>query len=419
VEVTHRWRTSLKARAAVVGVTALGLALYGLLGGGAKSSVVPFQGKSVSTVQTDNYAVAVNDEPAGSIYDAVSMGPSHTLYAYWQIGGTWNGPLQIAGAGTAFSGPSVDGEDSPGGNLDVAVEGPSHTLYFFWHVESTNTWYGPLQVGAAGSTWSKPSVVVDAAGNVDVAAQGPNGSIYYYWAIGGAWKGPLQIAGAGTTLSAPSADADDSGTCSPGPSCLAVSAKGPANQNLTYWENGGTWTATSTSGQNQDYSSPTTASNGAAWFNAYVGPGQSLVSQGSLFQGGSNSYCVIAGAGTAYSAPSSVLSEEAGSSTSSSTAYNLGVQGPSHSLYAFWFTSGPSNPTALCPAFYGPLQLNGAGSTFSVPAVDSFSDGSGNTVTNMLVEGPSHTLWLYWSSNGTWNGPLQIGGAGTTFDSAN
>jgi hypothetical protein len=436
VDGTHRWRTSMKARAAVVGVTALSLALYGLLGGGAKSTV-PFQGKSVSTVTTDKYAVAATADfhsTTGALnVNAVAMGPNHSLYFYWQTGGTWYGPLQVGSAGTAYSSPALESEThvNDSTNLDVAVEGPSHTLLFFWEIGTT--WYGPLQIGAPGSTWSKPSVTVDThgnLGNVDVFAQGPNGSLYQYWAISGAWNGPLQVAGAGTTLSAPAAHVgfdDDCSTGGPpieGDSCVGVTALGPAHQNIAYWSLNGAWTAPSTSGQNQQYSSPSFAQieSGPVWATTYQGPGNSLIQQASTFNGGSNAYCVVAGAGSTYGAPSETGLDQGVNISlppNPTLSTDIAAAGPSGSLYAYWFDSvAPSNPTA-CPAFTGPFQLSGAGTIHSVATTAETFDSVPNQVVNLLAEGPSNTLWVFWTANGTWYGPLQVGGPGTTFDSAN
>jgi hypothetical protein len=432
VDGRHHWRTSYKARAAVVGVTAVGLALYGLLGGGAKSAVVPFQGKSVSTVATDKFAAAATGESgasasgAGNI-DVVTLGPSHSLYFYWQTAGTWYGPIQAGGPGTAYSGPAIAAEfaGTPD-HLDVAVEGPGHSLNFFW--KTAGVWYGPLQIGAPGSTCSPPKVTFDSDGNVDVAAQGPNGTIYEYWGVGGSWNGPLQVAGKGTSFTTPTI-ASSSTTSGGGGTChnnwVTIQSEGSANQAIEYehLNNRSTgspgctpvvnqWVAPSTSGQNQQYSASNSFQFGSAWLAGYQGPGNSNIFQFSPGQGGSNFYCVLSGAGTDFAAPGM-----AGiATTTSSFAVNVAQQGPSNSLYAFWFTT-PAQPTT-CPAFYGPLQLGAANTAFSIPAVASVLDSTPNFVTDTLVEGPSHTLWVYWSSGGAWNGPVQIGGPGTTFDTS-
>ena len=187
-----------------------------------------------------------------------------------------------------------------------------------------------------------------------------------------------------------------------------------------YWSLNGQWLAPSTSGQNQQYSSPSIAQNegNPTWATAYQGPGNSLITQASGSQGGTNAYCVVAGAGTTFGAPSETGFDQDFGSSPTSLSINLAAAGPSGSLYAYWFDfASPSQPTS-CPSFSGPLQLSGAGTVKSVPTNTSVLDTAGNFVTNLFVEGPSNSLWLFWTSNGTWYGPLQVGGPGTTFDSA-
>jgi uncharacterized protein YvpB len=94
-----------------------------------------FSGPSVGVFGADTYAVA--------------EGPAHNLNFYLDHGG-WGAAVQAAPPGSAYSAPSLAVESS--GHIDVAVEGPSDTLFFFWRIGST--WYGPLQVGRAGSAHS-------------------------------------------------------------------------------------------------------------------------------------------------------------------------------------------------------------------------------------------------------------------------
>jgi hypothetical protein len=339
----------------------------------------------------------------------------------------WYGPLQAGGAGTAYSGPAIAAEfATPPDHLDVAVEGPNHSLNFFW--ETAGTWYGPLQIGANGTTYSPPSITFDSDGNVDVAAQGPNGSIYEYWGLGGAWSGPLQVSGAGTSFTTPSiaSGSTSSGGCNI--NHVTIQSEGPVHQAVEYEHvnNNGTcsstinqWLAPSTSGTNQQYAgSSALASITSSFFGAplsgYEGPGNSDIFQFAANQGGTNSYCVLSGAGTDYSAPG--MAAFSNYDANASFSINMNQLGPSNSLYAFWFTI-PVQPTT-CPSFYGPMQLGGAGTAFSVPADSSTNDLAGNHVNNVLVQGPSNTLWVYWSVAGSWNGPIQLGGPGTTFGSS-
>jgi len=412
-------RLNLRARAALLCVAGVGLGSVGLIGGGAKPAA-PFVGKSVSTVAGDRFSTAVTDS-GGNNLEVVALGPGNRLYYYWQVNGKWYGPLQIGGAGTAYSGPAIEDERGNVDNLDVAVEGPNHSLNFFWNIAATNTWYGPLQIGAPGSAYSAPAVTVDSNGDVDVAVQGPNGSLFFYWSIGGIWYGPLQVAGTGTTLSAPSTAQDSLGDCggTTNTACVGVAVKGPFNQAVVYWERGGKWLAPVTSGTGLEYSSPTTANTNGHWGTAYVGPSNSLIGQIGTSQGGTNSYCVIGAAGTAYAAPTSSLPFFAQSNAAHGpTTFNYAVQGPANSLYAFWAVPSHSPPTSCAHyAFYGPLQVSGASTVASVPSLDTVNDTVGNLNVNVLIEGPAHTLWVFYNVAGSWYGPLQIGAPGTTYDS--
>jgi hypothetical protein len=82
------------------------------------------------------------------------------------------------------------------------------------------------------------------------------------------------------------------------------------------------------------------------------------------------------------------------------------VQGPNNSLWEYWASTGGQ--------WQGPLGVGGPGSTESSPAVAFGSTG----LPVVAVQGPAHALWLYWEgSGGQWNGPLAIGQVGTTYSS--
>jgi hypothetical protein len=131
---------------------------------------------------------------------AVAVGPSNSLYAYWQdSNGQWSGPLGIDGGNPhiAYSAPSVAVNLSTG--LEVAVaEGPSNSLYAFWQ-KSDGSWAGPLGIdgGRAGIGYSPPSVAINPLTGLAVAvAEGPSNSLYAYWQdSNGQWSGPLGIDG--------------------------------------------------------------------------------------------------------------------------------------------------------------------------------------------------------------------------------
>jgi hypothetical protein len=68
--------------------------------------------------------------------------------------------------------------------------------------------------------------------------------------------------------------------------------------------------------------------------------------------------------------------------------------------------------TGSCGRWQGPVVVGGPGSTFSSPSM-AYSPSSGEPV--LAVEGPNHTLWVYWETPaGQWQGPLGVGGAGST-----
>ena len=96
---------------------------------------------------------------------------------------------------------------------------------------------------------------------------------------------------------------------------------------------------------------------------------------------------------------------------------NVVAQGPGHSLYFYWELEDSSgNYTGV---WNGPLGIGGPGSTFSAPTIvaqgnnDSSSPGYGNF--DIAVEGPNHTGDLYWDISGTWYGPYQFAGAGMVY----
>jgi len=360
-------------RALVLVLAIAALVLSGFLAAGAKPlALKPAATTTTTATGTAPGGLSVSEavEGNGNI-DVAAQGPNHSLYFYWQIGGTWRGPLGIGGAGTAYSAPSLTIE--PNGNLDIVVQGPGNSLNHFWQIGGT--WSGPLGIaGSGGATWSSPSLGVDpgAPGHLYVAAQGPSNSLYFYWHIGANWNGPLQISNPKTTFSAPSLVTFST-------TSLGIGAVNQNNQEAFYSETNGTWKSPLYSGTNEAYSPGT----GAIIF---MGPSNSLI----LYGPQTNVYVVIGGANTTYSSPSL-------------TGNAVAAEGPGHSLYYWWNAGGN-----------GPLQVSSPGTINSAPSLAT--EPSGNQ--DIAVQGPNNTLWAFWEINGTWSGPLQVGGAGTTFSSS-
>jgi hypothetical protein len=232
---------------------------------------------------------------------------------YWQAGNAqWYGPLGVGAAGSTFSAPSA--AQGNAGFPVLAAQGPGNTLYVYWQAGNAQ-WYGPLGVGPAGSTFSAPSIAgvmgvpadndadIDANPFPTVAAQGPNHSLYVYWeAANGQWYGPLGAGAAGSTYSAPSVAS--------GPSGLpTVAVLGPSNSLWVYWE----------------------ASN-AQWY----GP------------------LGVAGQRTTQSAPQV--------SIASDNLPTVAAQTPNGSLYVYWMVHA---------VWYGPLGVGAAGSTFGPPGIQT------------------------------------------------
>jgi lipoprotein-anchoring transpeptidase ErfK/SrfK len=84
----------------------------------------------------------------------------------------------------------------------------------------------------------------------------------------------------------------------------------------------------------------------------------------------------------------------------------VAVQGPGNSLWVYWEASSGQ--------WQGPLGVGGPGSTFSSPSLAFDPNG----LPTVAVQGPGNSLWVYWqASNAQWYGPLGVGGPGSAFSS--
>ena len=81
------------------------------------------------------------------------------------------------------------------------------------------------------------------------------------------------------------------------------------------------------------------------------------------------------------------------------------AQGPNDSLDAFWDTAGG--------AWHGPLEIGGAGTTYSAPTATL---NQSTNLAEVFAEGPYNSLYSWYDvTGGGWTGPVQIGAANTTF----
>ena len=376
--------STLLWRGVVVVLMTAAIALYGLVAGGPRA--LSFQPTAASSLGTESgLSVSEAISPTNHSVNVAARGPNNSLRFYWQVGGTWYGPLGLGGANTTYSAPSIAAESN--GNFDIAVEGPGNSMYFYW--DAAGTWYGPLQVAATGSTLSTPALDVDTDGHLALVVEGPSNTLYHYWNISGTWYGPLGIGGPSSTFSAPSISVQScSGDCS-----AQAFAVGP-NHDMRQWQrdSSGNWSGPREwSSDQQAFSSPSSYNAQAV----FEGANHSLATSSSSGVALTN----IGTGGTAYSAPSLTGLVMVSS--------RVTVEGPSHAL-DFWSTDSSGN-------WNGPVPVGAAGSTYSAPSME---EETGGGTLDVAVQGPSNSLYAYWNLSGTWYGPLQVAAAGTTFGSS-
>ncbi len=326
------------------------------------------------------------DSTSGNTYIA-AQGPGNSLYFYWNLAGTWYGPLMVGAHGSTFSGPSLAIDSNH--NVVIAARGPGNSIWFYWNV--TGTWHGPLQILRAGSAISTPSLALDQDGNLDVAVQSPGQITSFVWGVKGTWYGPATLGSAGMSRSAPSVSAGIDTTHR-----LYIATQGPNNSLVVFENSGGVWATPAVSNPQTTFAAP-----GSSQGYFYVqGAGNDMDNWLWSIDTSTNTPYVygdwpIAPGGSTLAAP-------VGNAGNAAIAI-----GPSNSLFFYWRIS----------TWHGPLALGGAGASFSVPSMASKAgDGSNPAI---AVQGPGNSLDFYWNITGTWYGPVGVGGAGTTFSSAN
>ncbi len=351
---------------------------------------------SGTTTPTDpsQLGVSVAFNPTNGQPMVAAQGPNNSLYVYWQTSsGSWAGPLGIGGAGSTYSAPSVAFNPVTGSPV-IAARGPGSRLWIYWQ-NANGSWSGPLGVGAAGSTYTAPALAFSPSGNPTIAVQGPSNTLWTYWTSGSSWVGPLGVGASGSTFSAPSI------AFNPVSGLPTVAVQGPSNTLRIYWQlGGGAWTGPLGVGVvGSTFTTPSLAFNASGQVTiAAQGPSNSLYV---YWQTSSGSWAGPLGVGASsstYSAPSIAFN------TGAAARPTIAAQGPSNTLRIYWQqTSG---------VWTGPLGIAGSGSTYSMPSIAFSSTSSSPTI---VTEGPSHSLWAYWSSSGSWYGPLGIGGVGSTY----
>jgi hypothetical protein len=399
VRSERRWARTFVRRGLVAAIMVLALAIYGLVSAGTQSlSLKP----TAAATTTAGRSVAMALSPTNGSVNVATQGPNHTLYFFWEVSGTWYGPLGIGAAGSTWSAPAIVAETGPNaGNFDIAVQGPNKTLDFYWDI--SGTWYGPFGAGAAGTTFSTPALLQDSSNNLQIAAEGPNNSLNVFWNVNAQFYGPLGIAGAGTTFSGPALENSPDNSSSD----VYAWAQGANHTAVEYARASSAWTSgVLRSSDNTVYSAISPFSS--TYRVTFQGTSNELWDTA-----GGNACCKgqqeIVGSGTTYSMPSVVSSASAQSESGPGARY-IAAEGPSNTLY-FYFPAG----NAAKPTLQGPLGIGSPGSTFSAPSL--IIDSHNNQ--DIVVQGPSHTLWAYFDIAGVIHGPLQVGGPGSSYSSDN
>jgi hypothetical protein len=153
-------------------------------------------------------SLAVADKKTG----IAVLGKNNSLWYYSLNGGKFHAK-EIFGAGYVYSAPSLvirtsaqaNGAD-PAGEADIAVEASSHAMYYVHSERHSADWQNAV-AGAAGTTYSAPSLIVFgsafAKSEALIMAEGPDHSLIEYAYGRGAW-GTHEILSAGYAYSAPS-----------------------------------------------------------------------------------------------------------------------------------------------------------------------------------------------------------------------
>ena len=394
----HSWAHRLIRRGLVAAVVISALAVYGLVTAGTQSlSLRPTA--ATATGAASELALSEAVSPTNGSLDLATRGPNNSLFFYWNVGGKWYGPLGIGAAGTTFSAPSIVAETD--GNFDIVAQGPGNSLLLWW--DASGTWYGPLAIGPSNSAFSTPSIALEqypsSGANLDVAVQGPGNSLSLFWDVASTaqWYGPYTVDGVNSTFSAPSLSAY-AYTNSPNTyNELFISNVGTNNdlRSHFYDQQAGKWQSTDSANDGNVYSAPSQEYD----YSVFEGPNHSL-HQAYGFE--PVQWTQIASGGTTFSSPTDINGGQ-----------YVAVQGPSHSLY--FYISSTSGCYFFCGSGTSVYQVGNPGTTYSAPA--ALMDGNGNV--DFAAIGPNGSILAWWQIQGVYYGPVQVAGPGSAFLSPN
>jgi hypothetical protein len=157
----------------------------------AGSTPVPQTANNGATAPSLSLAIGQKGDP-----EIAAIGKHATLLYYTIVRGKWR-RTQVAGPGTAQSGPSLVG--LPGGKAAIAVEGPNNSLLLF--TLRNGHWTRQMLAGAT-STYSAPSLA-DGPLGLALAVEGSDNTLWFYYVEKGQWRNQEAL-GDQSAYSAPS-----------------------------------------------------------------------------------------------------------------------------------------------------------------------------------------------------------------------
>jgi hypothetical protein len=338
--------------------------------------------------------------------EVAAIGKGASLLYYTQVKGKWRS-TQVAGKGTAQSGPSLVSEAR--GNAAIAVEGPGNSLLLF---STHNGRWVRQTIAGQNSAYSVPSMAQSPAG-LAIAVEGPANTLWFYWFASGKWHGKLVLPTL-SAYSAPSLVIRSKHQADPGdPAGHAVIAvEGPGNGLMyTYSTTNYTeWAVLTLAVSGADYSTPSAvveaAESGQTQGASVVvveGPQHKLVGYAGFE--GAWSTDVVAGSGVVYSAPQ-VVQNTADTARPAAIVF----QGAGSRTYDVY----PLEPLGFAIAPVGTVHADSAAAVFARAAHPAGE-------VDVIYEGPANTLWYFHAAKpASRSGPLKftglkIGGPGSTY----
>lgn len=260
--------------------------------------------------------------------------------------------------------PSLSLSVSPGGEPEVASVGLDGSLWFTCHV---GTKWHRTKVAGAGTAFSGPSLVAGPSGVAFMAVEGASHTLQYYFLRSGLWH-HVQVAGKDTAYSAPS--------LAEGPSGLGIAIAGPGNS-LRYYHRlvSGKWLMRVINGAGTTFSAPSLVirsssqartGDPAGEVDIAVENGNHTLSYYNSLANGNFQNDVIGGLNSTYSAPSLIVIASAGRTSRVVGVPVIMVEGASHTLQQYqdinnWQLSNPP-PEGRNWVYSAPSLLQGGGS---------------------------------------------------------